>query len=140
MVRAFLVPFILHFGLVAFLFAWLTLGRLVAVRRGEAKLADFRHVEGDPPSLVPIARNLSNQFQLPTIAWFSAALLIFYGAVGHLDVAAAWVFLVGRVIHTFVQTMTGNVGLRGIVFLINAAGVLFLSGHLAWLVLWARIG
>ncbi len=140
MVRAFLIPFVLHFALTAALFAWLTFGRMIAVSRGGAKFADFRRADGDPPHLAPVARNLSNQFELPTVAWFCAVLLIVFGAVGRPDIVAAWVFFVGRVIHTIVQTMTGSVPLRGVVFLINAAGILFLSGHVAWLVLWAGIG
>jgi hypothetical protein len=134
LVRPFLVPFVLHFGLIAGLYIWLTLARGRAVGRGEAEYSDFHRADGDPPAVAPIARNLSNQFELPTLAWFCAALLIFMGAVGWLDVSAAWVFLAGRLIHTFVQTLTQNVALRGMVFLINAAGVFWLAAHVAWIV------
>jgi hypothetical protein len=134
-IRAFLVPFILHFGLIAFLYAWLTLARGAAVKRAEASYSDFRRADGDPPRVNPIARNLGNQFELPTLAWFSAALLLHFGAVGAIDVAAAWLFLTGRVIHTAVQTLSPSVPLRGAVFLINAAGVFWLAAHLAWIVL-----
>jgi hypothetical protein len=139
MVRAFLVPLILHMGLIVGLYGWLTYARSIAVSRGEAAYGDFRRAEGDPPSVAPIARNLSNQFELPTLMWFSAVLLVVFGAVGIADVVAAWVFLVGRLIHTAVQTLTENVRLRGQVFLINVVGVLGLAGHLAWLVVAADV-
>jgi hypothetical protein len=139
MVRAFLVPLILHMGLIVGLYAWLTSARRVAVGRGEAAYDDFRRAEGDPPSVAPIARNLANQFELPTVMWFCAVLLIVFGAVGIMDVVAAWLFLVGRLIHTAVQTLTENVRLRGQVFLINVLGVLWLGGHLAWLVVAADV-
>ena len=45
------------------------------------------------------------------------------------DVAAAWIFLVGRVIHTAVQCTGDNVALRGQVFTINFLGVLWLMSH-----------
>jgi hypothetical protein len=139
MVRLFLAPFVIHFGLIVGLYAWLTVARAVAVHKGEACFDDFRRANGDPPSVDPIARNLSNQFELPTVAWFCASLLIFASAVGIFDVVAAWVFLVGRVIHTVVQTLTGNVRLRGAVFLINAVGVFALGAHVGWLVLFAGL-
>jgi hypothetical protein len=139
MVRAFLTPFVLHFVLIGILYAWLTVARKFAVDRGEAAYDDFRRADGDPPRVDPIARNLANQFELPTLAWFSASILIFAGAIGTADVAAAWVFLAGRIIHTGVQTLTENVRLRGLVFLINALGVAWIAGHVAWLVLAADI-
>jgi hypothetical protein len=132
MLRAFLAPFFLHFALILGLYLWLTVVRILAVERGEVRFSDFRSAGGDPSGAVPIARNLSNQFELPTFAWFAAALLIFLDAVMWADVAAAWVFLIGRLIHTAVQTLTANVRLRGAVFLINVAGVLWLAAHLAW--------
>lgn len=135
----FLLPFVLHFGLIIAIYAWLLVARSAAVSRGAAAVADFHEASGDPPSTAPIARNLSNQFELPTLAWFCAALLVSLGAVGMADVAAAWAFVIGRVLHTAVQTLTGNVPLRGLVFTINALGVFWLAGHLAWLVLAGRI-
>jgi hypothetical protein len=139
MARAFLIPFVLHFVLIGLLYAWLTVARKIAVDRGEGAYSDFRRADGDPPSVDPIARNLANQFELPTLAWFSAGLLIFAGAIGTLDVVAASVFLAGRIIHTGVQTLTENVRLRGLVFLINALGVAWLAGHVAWLVFAADV-
>jgi hypothetical protein len=134
MARAFLTPFVLHVGLIWALYLWLTVARAAAVGRGEATYAGFKFADGDPPGVAPIARNLANQFELPTLAWFSAAILMVLGSVGPLDVAAAWVFLVGRVVHSAVQILTDNVRLRGLVFLVNAAGVAFLAAHVAWIV------
>ncbi len=58
-------------------------------------------------------------------------LLIALGKVTMFDVVAAWVFVAGRVIHTLVQTLTDNVGLRGNVFTINFLAVMALAGHVA---------
>lgn len=132
---AFLTPFLLHFGLVLALYAALTLARLDAVRAGKAAYGDFLRADGDPPAAARIARNLSNQFEAPLFAWAAALFLLWQGQVGAFDVAAAWLFLAGRVIHTLVQTLTDNVRLRGMVFMINFAGVLALMGHVAWVVL-----
>jgi hypothetical protein len=62
-------------------------------------------------------------------------LLVATDNVTLVDIAAAWLFVAGRVIHTLVQTLTDNVPLRGQVFLINFAAVVVLVGHVAVLAL-----
>lgn len=124
-----LLPLFLHFGLVVGLYAALTWARLTAVRRGEATKNDFARADGDPPAPARIQRNLANQFEAPVFAWIAALLLILTSAVTVQDVAAAWVFLIGRLIHTAVQCQGDNVALRGQVFTINFLGVLWLMAH-----------
>ena len=124
-----LLPLFLHFGLVVGLYAALTRARLTAVRQGEAAKDDFARADGDPPTSARIQRNLANQFEAPVFAWIAALLLILTAAVTVQDVAAAWVFLIGRLIHTAVQCRGDNVALRGQVFTINFLGVLWLMAH-----------
>lgn len=124
-----LLPLFLHFGLVVALYAALTWARLTAVRRGEATKNDFARADGDPPAPARIQRNLANQFEAPVFAWIAALLLILTSAVTAWDVAAAWVFLIGRFVHTAVQCSGDNVALRGQVFTINFFGVLWLMAH-----------
>ena len=124
-----LLPLFLHFGLVVGLYAALTWTRLTAVRRGEATKSDFARADGDPPASARIQRNLANQFEAPVFAWIAALLLIVSAAVTVQDVAAAWVFLIGRLFHTAVQCLGDNVALRGQVFTINFLGLLWLMAH-----------
>ena len=124
-----LLPLFLHFGLVVGLYAALTWARLTAVRRGEATKNDFARADGDPPAPARIQRNLANQFEAPVFAWIAALLLILMDRVTAGDVVAAWVFLIGRLIHTAVQCSGDNVALRGQVFTINFLGVLWLMAH-----------
>ena len=132
---AFLAPFLLHFAVVLGLYVALTAARMAAVSQGQAAFADFARAGGDPPVAARIARNLSNQFEAPMFAWFAALFLLWSGEVAIFDVAAAWLFLTGRVIHTLVQTLTDNVRLRGQVFTINFVAILALMGHVAATVL-----
>lgn len=124
-----LLPLFLHFGWVVGLYAALTLARLVAVRRGEAAKDDFARADGDPPVSARIQRNLANQFEAPMFAWVAALVLILTGHVTVWDVAAAWVFLTGRLIHTAVQCSGDHVALRGQVFTINFLGLVWLMAH-----------
>jgi hypothetical protein len=124
-----LLPLFLHFGLIVGLYMALTWARLVAVRRGDATKADFARADGDPPLSARIQRNLANQFEAPVFVWIAALLLIQTSQVSAWDIAAAWVFLVGRLIHTAVQCGGDNVALRGQVFTINFLGLLWLMAH-----------
>ena len=129
-----LVPMVLHFGLVVGLYVILTWTRLIVVKRGEAKKADFARADGDPRTSARIQRNLANQFEAPVFAWIGLGLLILTGQLNGFDVAAAWLFLIGRLIHSAVQCTGDNVALRGQVFTINFVAVLWLMAHAAWVV------
>ena len=129
-----LFPMLAHIGWVFLLYAWLTIARTRAVRRGEVEIGAFAHGE-EPHHVARITRNLANQFELPAIFYAVVVLLVATGRVTTIDIVAAWVFVAGRVIHTLVQTLTDNVPLRGQVFLINFAGVVILVGHVALLAL-----
>lgn len=129
-----LVPMFLHFGLIAALYVVLTWARLVVVKRGQATKADFARADGDPRLSARIQRNLANQFEAPVFAWIGLGLLILTQQLNTVDVAAAWLFLVGRLIHTTVQCTGDNVALRGQVFTINFVAVLWLMAHAAWVV------
>ncbi|WP_052012834.1 MAPEG family protein [Asticcacaulis sp. AC460] len=129
--QLFLLPFFGHFGLVGFLYAWLTVERQVAMWKREVKASDFVRAGADPERSLRVARNLSNQFELPVFALFAAALLYLTDHIAMIDVAAAWLFLAGRLIHSFVQTLTRNVPLRGLVFTINFVAVVILMARVA---------
>jgi len=124
-----LVPLFLHFGVVVALYVALTWARLVVVRRGEASPSDFARADGDPRLSARIQRNLANQFEAPMFAWIAALVLIVTAHVTWMDVAAAWIFLIGRLIHSGVQCSGDDVKLRGRVFVINFLAVLWLMGH-----------
>ena len=129
-----LFPMLAHIGWVFLLYAWLTVARTRAVRRGEVEIGAFAHGE-EPHHVARITRNLANQFELPAIFYAVVVLLVATGRVTTIDIVAAWVFVAGRVIHSLVQTLTDNVPLRGQVFLINFAGVAVLVGHVVLLAL-----
>lgn len=133
--KLFWLPFLLHFVLVVLLYAWLTVLRQTAMARGEVAARDFVNAGADPSRSKRVARNLSNQFELPVFALFAALFIAFSHKVTTLDIAAAWLFLAGRIIHTAVQTLTMNVPLRGWVFTLTFAAVIMLMVHVARIVL-----
>src|SRR5271165_5751059 len=128
-------PMLAQIGWTFVLYVWLTIARSRAVARGEVKYAAFALGRNEPADVARISRNLANQFELPVIFYAAVVLLVVIGRVGAVDVLAAWAFVVGRVVHTLVQTLTDDVPLRGRVFLINFAAVVVLVGHIVLLAL-----
>jgi hypothetical protein len=132
---ALLLPMLAHAAMVLGLYAWLTVARAAAVKRGAASLATFVLGREEPPEVARITRNLANQFELPM--FFHAAILVILlaDAAGPFDHAMAWIFVAGRLAHTAVQTLGDNVALRGKVFMINVLGVMGLLAHVGLIAL-----
>ena len=130
---AILWPMLAHIAWVVMLYAWLTVARAQAVKRGEVDSSAFVLGRDEPLHVARITRNLANQFELPAIFYALVVLLIALDKVTTFDVVAAWVFVAGRVIHTLVQTLTDNVRMRGNVFTINFLALVALAGHVAWI-------
>ncbi|MEA2903543.1 MAG: hypothetical protein QOI12_930 [Alphaproteobacteria bacterium] len=128
-VSSILFPMLAHIGWVFLLYAWLTYARMRAVKGGEIDYSCFVLGRDEPLAVARITRNLANQFELPAIFYALVVLLVALGRVTAFDVAAAWVFVAGRVIHTAVQTLTDDVPLRGQVFMINFLAVTALAAH-----------
>jgi hypothetical protein len=133
MLSSILWPMLAHIGWVCMLYVWLTIARQRAVKLGRVESACFVLGRDEPLEVARITRNLANQFELPAIFYALVVLLIALGKVTMFDVAAAWVFVAGRVIHTLVQTLTDNVALRGQVFMINFLAVAALAAHVVLL-------
>jgi len=135
MTTSILWPMLAHIAWVFLLYAWLTYARAQAVRRGEVDYSSFEFNREEPSAVARIRLNLANQFEWPVVFYALVVLLIALGKVTLFDVVAAWVFVVGRIVHTLVQTLTDNVPLRGNVFTINFLAVLVLAAHVALLAL-----
>jgi len=110
-----ILPMAAHVALAAFLYVLLTVARAPAV------WGIGRRPDGTSPwaSLEPrISANLSNQFEWP-LFFHTACLILLLLQTTPIALALAWIFVVGRVLHSAVQILTRNVRLRGIVFTVN---------------------
>jgi hypothetical protein len=71
-----------------------------------------------------ISANLTNQFEWPLFFHVACLLFIVSGVNTSGVVALAWIFILGRVVHSLVQILTTNVRLRGLAFTINFLAVI----------------
>ena len=72
-----------------------------------------------------VSANLSNQFEWPIFFYVVCLLLLLDESLFNTNYLwLAWLFVLGRVVHSLVQILTSNIRLRGIVFTINFIAVL----------------
>jgi len=122
-------PMVAHVALTALLYVMLTVARAPSV------WGLGRQPNGSNPwaNVEPrISANLSNQFEWPLFFHVACLLLLQQQAVGRPQLWLAWVFVAGRLIHSYVQVFTTNIRLRGLVFTINFVAVLAMW---SWLLL-----
>jgi hypothetical protein len=121
MANLLIYPMAAHVALCAVLYVLLTVARAPAV------WAVGRRPDGSNPwaELEPrISANLSNQFEWPLFFYAACLLLIAQQSADVRQLALAWIFVTGRVVHSCVQIGTRNIRLRGLVFTINFVAVL----------------
>jgi hypothetical protein len=125
-------PMLVHVAFVAILYALLTAVRAPKIWGVGA------NPDGSNPfaKLEPrISANLSNQFEWPVLFYAVCIILIsrpeFYQPI---YLWLSWLFIVGRIIHSFIQICTTNIRLRGAIFTINFIAVICM-----WFVLGAHI-
>lgn len=115
MSQSLILPMAAHVALAALLYVLLTVARAPAV------WGIGRRADGSNPwaSVEPrISANLSNQFEWP-LFFHVACLILLQLQPGPAATTLAWIFVAGRVVHSAVQILTGNIRLRGVVFTIN---------------------
>lgn len=121
MTSALIFPMAAHVALAALLYGLLTVARAPAI------WGIGRNADGSNPwaKVEPrIGANLSNQFEWPLLFHAGCLVLMVQRQVEPLHVWLAWTFVAGRVLHSVVQVGTGNVRLRGVVFVLNFVAVL----------------
>ena len=116
MAHPLILPMAAHVAFTALLYALLTVARAPKV------WGIGQRQDGSSPwaAVEPrISANLSNQFEWPLFFYAACLLLIQTQVESSLAVLLAWVFIGGRVVHSYIQICTTNVRVRGLVFTIN---------------------
>ena len=113
-------PMAAHVALAAALYVVLTIARAPAVWGIGRKSDGSNPLAWIEPR---VSANLSNQFEWPLLFYVACLLIIPLGPI-NLATLLAWVFVVGRVLHSLIQILTANVRLRGLAFTINFLAVL----------------
>lgn len=126
-----LLPTCLYIGQVFFIYGLLTLVRAPVVWGNRTQAVDGEKRLSELEQR--ISANLSNQFEWPLLYFVIIVLVSFDDTpVSQTYVVLAWVFLLGRLLHSAVQIGTSNIRLRGLVFTINFLAVAGMWALYAW--------
>lgn len=92
--------------------------RVMAIKTGKASFKYFRAFTGETPpeSLIVAGRHYDNQFQLPMLFLVTGVLYIALGFAGPVSIIFAWIFVVSRVLHSWVHLGRNRVGQRAATF------------------------
>lgn len=110
--------------------------RRIAFIRGENLTPEQLAVPGtlaelSPPEISNPSDNLKNLFELPVLFYAVALVLLYGGQADALDVAAAWVFVGFRALHSVVHCTFNHVMLRFNLYLVSALALWFVAGRTA---------
>lgn len=116
MAHPLILPMAAHVAITALLYALLTVARAPKV------WGIGQRPDGSNPwaAVEPrISANLSNQFEWPLFFYAACLLLIHSQSEVPAATLLAWVFIGGRLAHSYVQICTADIRLRGLVFTVN---------------------
>ncbi len=116
-------PMLAHLSWVVMLYVALTVVRAPAVWGIGRKIGSEAELDRLEQK---VSANLSNQFEWPLLFYVICVLLLLDPPVAAVQVWLAWLFFVGRIIHSGVQIFTVNIRLRGVIFTINFVAVLLM--------------
>lgn len=118
-----LLPAFIHVALVYVVAFRMGAAKQRGIRAG-VKLADVALDNSRwPEETRKISNNYSNQFELPVLFYAILPLLLMLVKVDRIQLALAWVFVAGRILHSIVHTGSNDIPRRGAAFLVSFGAV-----------------
>ena len=112
-------PVIIQALVTLFLYIPMSARRIASVKSGKAKASDYRLVEKEPADVRQMTRAIANQYETPIL--FYAVCLSAYVTqnVGVVMLALAWVYVIIKCCHVFVQTTSNRLRIRRPIFMVS---------------------
>jgi hypothetical protein len=105
--------------------------RIKALKTGSVRLSQFRLNTGDiPDEITQTARNYSNLFEVPVLFYAAGATAIAMGIESAAMTIIAWLFVLARVLHSWVHLTTNDVINRFRIYIVANLCVLAIWGLL----------
>ena len=130
-----LYPMAFYVFYVFFLFTYIFKRRLKAVKTGELDYRYYKNYadkKSVPGHLMVLERHIDNQFQLPMIFLISCLAHLVFGQISVLTLILAWLFVISRLLHSYIHLGKNNVYNRAKVFGFGALVVVLLWVELVY--------
>ena len=120
-VEAILAPVFVQVALMFFLMFYMAGVRTGALRRREVQLGDVALGQQNwPPHVTQVANCYNSQFQVPVLFYVLTILVIITHHADFLFVVMAWLFVLTRLLHTYIHTGSNYVRHRFNAFALGA--------------------
>ncbi|WP_039913362.1 MAPEG family protein [Cellvibrio mixtus] len=127
MLYAMFAMVLLTFG-VAFRMMFL---RIKAIKTGQVRISQFRLNTGEMPTeIAQAARNYSNLFEIPLLFYIAGTIAIAMHVESTSMVVCAWLFVLCRLVHSWIHLTYNNVIHRMWAFVASNACILIIWGLL----------
>jgi len=102
--------------------------RINSVRAGDVKIKYFRVMQGQdvPEFMTRTTRCFNNMFEMPVLFYLACTLFIALDIQSTTAIVMAWLYVLSRVLHTYVHLTYNNVLHRMVIYLVGGALVLLL--------------
>lgn len=105
--------------------------RVRAVKSGQMRISQFRLNTGDTPDAIAQAsRNYTNLFEVPVLFYAAGTLAIALGLQTSALIVTAWIFVIARVVHSWIHLHSNNVINRMRAYMLGNICVVLLWGIL----------
>ncbi len=128
-------PMIGHVLLVYVIYARMSAARVGAVKRGEAKVSQFRENRNEPEASLFLRNSLTNQFELPVLFYSVCLALHITGGVNWFSLALAWAFVASRYVHAWIHTTSNRIRYRRPAFIAGFLLLFALWVSLVWVLI-----
>ena len=134
-----IVRAIFGMGLLTFVMGfWMSVVRNAAMKEAGLSLQDAAHTrvlaEKLPSSVTRVADNYNHLFEAPTVSYAVALAIVVAGLADSIYAGCAWLFLVARVPHSFLQATINRVAARAALYTVSwiALAVMIIRPLLIW--------
>lgn len=118
--KALISIMLLYYLFIVALMFYMFKKRTKAIKNKEVKFSHFKAYQGSTPEyLVVIQNHFNNQFQLPIIFFIVTSLIVALNKVSLLAVVLASLFLISRLIHTYIHLGSNKPLIRAIAYFVG---------------------
>jgi len=116
-----LLPLFVEVALTFSLLFWMFFSRAGALKRRETKVADIALGQSNwPAATLQVSKNYESQFELPVLFYVLTVLAIITHHADFLFVVMAWLFVVSRLVHSYIHTGSNYIRHRFNAFAVGA--------------------
>jgi hypothetical protein len=123
------------FAQVALTFAlmiWMMTARTGSIKRGQVKIRDIALGQpGWTEDATKVGNCVRNQFELPMLFYVLVALALILRKADLIIAVLAWLFVLARLVHAYVQTTSNHVPTRAQAFFVGTIILMIMWGYFA---------